>query len=124
MRLDQLCSHGALRRERDWLLLCSLHRIATSPWRVRRFTYNSLSQLLAATNPESGTINYSYNDDGVLTSKTDARGITINYNPSESPIDVLHRVTKKTYSNGDPAVTYSYDSPSAVNGIGFKNRNG
>src|SRR5262249_2697355 len=32
---------------------------ATSPWRVRRFSYNSLSQLLTAGNPESGKITYS-----------------------------------------------------------------
>src|SRR5579864_5201834 len=33
---------------------------ATSPWRVRRFTYDSLSRLLNAKNPESGTYTYSY----------------------------------------------------------------
>ena len=35
---------------------------ATSPWRVRRFTYDSLSRLLTARNPESGTITYLYDD--------------------------------------------------------------
>lgn len=89
---------------------------STSPWRVRRFTYNSLSQLLTANNPESGAISYAYNNDGVVTSKTDARGFTITYSPTESPTDALHRVTKKTYSNGDAAVTYSYDS--GANGLG------
>src|SRR5207302_178001 len=32
----------------------------TSPWRVRRFTYDSLSRLLTAANPESGAISYFY----------------------------------------------------------------
>jgi RHS repeat-associated protein len=93
---------------------------ASSPWRVRRFTYDSLSRLLSAKNPESGTVSYSYNDDSVLISKTDARGITINYNPSDSPIDALHRVTKETYSNADPSVSYFYDQTS-YNGLTIAN---
>ncbi len=43
---------------------------ATSPWRVRRFTYDSLSRLLTAHNPESGTISYTYDADGNLLQKT------------------------------------------------------
>jgi RHS repeat-associated protein len=85
---------------------------ATSPWRIRRFAYNSLGQLRWANDPESGLTSFQYNNDGVLTSATDARGIISNFNPPDSPLDALHRVTKKTYSNGDPAVTYAYDVPS------------
>jgi RHS repeat-associated protein len=81
----------------------------SSQWRVRTFTYDTLSRLLTAANPESGTIGYSYDANSNLIAKTDARGITINYSPSDSPIDALGRVTKKTYSNGDPSVTFSYD---------------
>jgi RHS repeat-associated protein len=77
---------------------------ATSLWRVRRFVYNSLSQLTDATNPESGHIGYAYNDDGTLHSNTDARNIAVTY-----AYDPSHRVTVKTYSNGDPTVAYSYD---------------
>jgi RHS repeat-associated protein len=104
---------------------------ASSPWRIRRFTYDSLSHLLAAKNPEAGTstvscngstnpwsICYTYNNDGVLTTKTDTRGMMINYSPTGSPLDALHRVTEKTYSNSDPTITYSYDGGSAsANGI-------
>src|SRR5258707_11520819 len=43
---------------------------ATSAWRVRRFTYDSVSRLLTATNPESGTISYVYDDDGNMLQKT------------------------------------------------------
>ena len=109
----------------------SVSNDASSLWRVRRFTYDSLSHLLAAKNPEAGTssascngstnpwsICYTYNNDGVLTNKTDARGIAVNYSPSASPIDALHRVTEKTYSNSDPTVTYTYDGGAAsANGI-------
>src|ERR1051326_7073216 len=42
---------------------------ATSPWRVRRFTYDSLSRLLTARNPESGAITYTYDNDGELLQK-------------------------------------------------------
>src|SRR5207245_5310539 len=54
-------------------------------WRPRTFTYDSLSRLLTAANPESGTILYTYDADTLcltpnsyptlLVSKTDARGI-------------------------------------------------
>ena len=67
---------------------------ATSPWRVRRFVYDSLSRLTSASNPETGTIGYGYNLDSVLTSKTDNRGITITYTP-----DSLHRLANKTASD-------------------------
>jgi RHS repeat-associated protein len=91
----------------------------TSTWRVRRFTYDSFSRLLTAKNPEAGTITYAYDVDSNMISKTDARGITISYSPAALPIDELHRVRKKTYSNGDPAVTFTYDSaPGVTNAIG------
>ncbi|MGH3426492.1 MAG: hypothetical protein ACRDQZ_02780, partial [Mycobacteriales bacterium] len=83
---------------------------ATSPWRIRRFTYDSLSHLLTAANPESGTITYTYDNDGNLLTKTDARGVTANYSPLESPIDAIHRVTKITYTDGTPARRFLYDT--------------
>ena len=83
---------------------------ATSPWRVRRFTYDSLSRLLTAKNPEAGQTSYQYDNDSNVVTKTDARGVTINYSPSGSPIDALHRVTQTTYSDGTPSVTYQYDT--------------
>jgi YD repeat-containing protein len=38
--------------------------------RSRSFSYNSLSQLLAAQNPESGTVSYGYDPNGNLTTRT------------------------------------------------------
>ena len=40
---------------------------------TRTFLYDSLSRLTTATNPESGTISYQYDNNGNLTRKTDAR---------------------------------------------------
>jgi RHS repeat-associated protein len=38
--------------------------------RPRVFTYNTLSQLVSATNPESGTVSYTYDNDGNTLTKT------------------------------------------------------
>jgi RHS repeat-associated protein len=77
---------------------------ATSPWRVRRFTYDSLSRLLTATNPESGAISYSYDADGNVSTKTDARGIITSFY-----YDELHRITSKSHSDGSLGAGYVYD---------------
>ena len=95
---------------------------ATSPWRVRRFTYDSLSRLLTAHNPESGMITYSYDADGNMLQKTSpapnqtgSATQTISY-----CYDELHRVTGKAYSAqtcqgtrlpaGTAVVSYTYDA--------------
>jgi RHS repeat-associated protein len=100
---------------------------ATSPWRVRRFTYNSLSQLLTAKNPESGTIAYSYDPTGNVLQKTSPAANqagsatqTISY-----CYDELGRVTGKAYSaqnctngrlpSGTAVVSYFYDQASYQN---------
>ncbi len=81
---------------------------------TRTFAYNSLSRLLSATNPESGTISYGYDPNGNLTSKTDARGVNTDY-----VYDALSRVTNRNYSltgstppnyQASPNVTYFYDN--------------
>src|SRR5581483_9134856 len=71
----------------------------------RSFVYGSLKRLLQATNPESGTVSYRYDNNGNLISKTDARGIvsTMTYDP-------LSRITSKSYSDGTPQISYYYDN--------------
>lgn len=71
----------------------------------RSFAYDSLSRLTLATNPETGTVGYSYDANGNILSKTDARGIGINYS-----YDSLNRLTQKTYTDGTPAASYTYDN--------------
>jgi RHS repeat-associated protein len=106
----------------------------TSPWRVRRFTYDSLSRLLTAANPESGlsgyigVISYFYDANGNLLQKvspapnqTGTTTHTVSY-----CYDALNRVTGKAYTwqncqsgqlpPGTAVVSYSYDS--GTNGIG------
>jgi RHS repeat-associated protein len=85
----------------------------------RTFTYDGLSRLKQANNPESGATNYTYYDNGNLETKTDARGVvtTLTY-------DGLNRITTRIYSGAQPgpstpAVTYTYDTLGAgLNGKG------
>jgi YD repeat-containing protein len=72
---------------------------------TRNFSYSSLSRLLSATNPESGLIQYNYDNNGNLTSKIDARNITTSY-----VYDNLNRVKTRSYSDTTPAVGYFYDN--------------
>lgn len=81
-------------------------------FQTRSFVYDSLSRLLSAQNPESGTIQYAYDPNGNLASKTDAPLITTGFT-----YDALNRVTSRNYSNETsdraptPNVTYFYDDP-------------
>jgi RHS repeat-associated protein len=84
---------------------------APAAWRPRSFTYNSLSQLTSATNPESGTITYSYDNNGNLLTKTapapnqaGAMTVTTTY-----VYDPLNRLTQKSYSDPTPVVKFGYD---------------
>ncbi|MGO9209802.1 MAG: RHS repeat-associated core domain-containing protein, partial [Terriglobales bacterium] len=104
-------------------------------WRLRSFTYDSLSQLKCAANPEvtsglstvqpatcpptdtgtytNGTIGYTYDNDGnVLTktapapNQTGTATVTTSYS-----YDNLNRLTQKSYSGGPatPTAQYAYD---------------
>jgi YD repeat-containing protein len=82
--------------------------------RARTFTYDSVSRLLTAANPEAGTITYTYDADSNLHTKTDARGVVTSYS-----YDGLNRLLSKVYTNaltGSLVSCYTYDS--AVNGKG------
>jgi RHS repeat-associated protein len=87
---------------------------------TRTFNYGNPpgAFLLSATNPENGTVAYSYTN-GLLTSKTDARGIQTSY-----AYDGYGRVTQIQHTNdpGDPLncgnVTLYYDTALAG---GFQN---
>jgi RHS repeat-associated protein len=85
---------------------------ASATWRPRSFAYNSLSELLSATNPESGTASYTYDLNGNMLTKiaplpnqTGTATITTSFS-----YDALNRVTQKSYSDGiTPTVKYAYD---------------
>ena len=77
--------------------------------RQRSFVFDSLSELTSSTNPEAGTVTYTYNNDGIVVTKKDARNLTITYS-----YDVVHRLTGKTYSNSDPTAAYTYDQSACL----------
>ncbi len=78
---------------------------------TRTFVYDSLMRLKQAVNPEAGTIQYSYDNNGNLTQKIDARSIQTNY-----VYDNINRIKTRSYAN-EPAgqtatstVNYYYDN--------------
>ena len=84
--------------------LSDLTSVVQGGSRNRNFVFDSLKRLTSSTNPEAGTVTYTYDGDSNMLTKKDALSITITYG-----YDALNRMTGKTYSNGDPAVSYSYD---------------
>lgn len=92
--------------------LDNLLSVSQSGLNARSFTYDSLSRLTQAVNPESGTINYSYDADGNMISKTSpapnqtgSGTVTTTY-----AYDALNRLTQKNYSDGTtPQANYTYD---------------
>jgi RHS repeat-associated protein len=87
---------------------------------TRTFTYDSLSRLRTATNPESGTISYSYDANGNLTQKIDPRLLSDNQTHVTTTFsyDALNRLITRSYNDGTapnytdrtPEVTYIYDT--------------
>jgi RHS repeat-associated protein len=74
---------------------------------TRTYVYSSMKKLLSATNPESGTITYTYDGDGNLSTRV-LGGITTSYT-----YDALNELTQKAYSdynspNPTPWAAYTY----------------
>jgi RHS repeat-associated protein len=81
-------------------------------WRTRTYTYDGLSRLTSEKNPESGSVSYTYNLNGDLATKiapapnqTGSSTVTTTYTS-----DLLHRLTKKSYSDGTPTANFYFDS--------------
>lgn len=91
--------------------LNDLTSVVQSGSRNRGFSYNSLQELITSNNPESGQINYTYDADGNVGTKTDGRTITSTYS-----YDVLNRATQVSYNDNPqtPTVTYTYDQPTCI----------
>jgi RHS repeat-associated protein len=88
----------------------------TTQWRIRTFNYDSLSRLVAAVQPESGTTTYTYDANGNTLTKTapapnQAGSVTVT---TTYTYDQLNRQLTETYSNGNPSITYSYDQSSCL----------
>jgi RHS repeat-associated protein len=83
----------------------------TGTTQTRTFVYDGMKRLTDATNPESGHVQYAYDENSNLKTKLDARSITTTYS-----YDALNRVTGRTYSDSTPAVSYKYDAQTLPTG--------
>jgi RHS repeat-associated protein len=83
----------------------------------RAYVYDSLGRLKTATTPESGAVNYTYNDSGTTATRTDARGVITNY--AYDSLNRLHQLsytTTGTTAVATPSVTFTYGtSPASYN---------
>jgi RHS repeat-associated protein len=96
-------------------------KAVTQGEQTRSFTYDGLSRLKSAINPElcqqqtqcaPVPVTYTYDLGGNLYQKTDARSITTTYQ-----YDAINRITSRTYSdNSTPQVNYFYDSQALPTG--------
>ncbi len=88
----------------------------------RSFTYDSLSQLTHATNPESGAISYAYDADGNVISRTAPEANQTSGGTATDittmTYDALNRLTAKSYSQSLNTVSFAYDATTVSNGIG------
>ena len=90
---------------------------------TRSFQYDSLKRLVQAFNPESGNVNYTYDPNGNLTTKTDAANRITCFGvlnggtcDSSSGYDAFNRPLRKSYSDGTPTVNYAYDAGVTIAG--------
>ncbi len=103
----------------------------TQDGQSRSFTYDSLARLLTATNPETGTITYTYDGNGNVLTREEQRKVPTAADHTEAnyctntPLgcqprkttfayDALNRLTSKTYNDGfaanpTPPVRLCYD---------------
>ncbi|MFN7651343.1 MAG: RHS repeat domain-containing protein [Acidobacteriota bacterium] len=104
-RLDQVIEGNMFTTNYSYDALDNLTRVEQGV-QVRSFDYTSLSRLRSATQPEfSGAVQYGYDDNGNLIRREDPRGVVTNWDA----YDALQRPTRKTYTDGTPGVTYTYD---------------
>jgi RHS repeat-associated protein len=83
---------------------------------TRTFTYDSLSRLRTATNPESGTVTYQYDDNGNAVVKTDARSVSAHFE-----YDSLNRVTRRWYNGSNSVNSTNHNNPALPSGVGATN---
>jgi len=78
---------------------------------TRTFNYDlATGRLASATNPENGTVTYTYNNDGTLQKRTDARGQRVEYTYDEyQRVTVIRRFLASGQEDYNQRVTFTYD---------------
>jgi len=78
---------------------------------TRSFVYDSTTQrLISATNPENGTVSYTYNADGTVATKIDAKGNKEAYTyDSYQRLTAIHRYPGGVNEDPCQLQSFSYD---------------
>jgi RHS repeat-associated protein len=105
-------------------MLDNLTQVNQGSQNPRTFVYDSLKRLTSAFTPESGTVNYTYDANSNLLTRTDARAVLSGPDAGQ-PVKVtygyddLNRVTSRTYNdNQTPTVNYTYENAGIANSAG------
>jgi RHS repeat-associated protein len=85
-----------------------LSQVTDAEGNVTTYATSDRDLMTQQVSPVSGTTTYLYNEHGQLKSQTDARGVV-----TARTLDALDRATQATFSDGTPAVIYTYDAPCA-----------
>ena len=94
----------------------NLTSVTQDPQPARTFSYDSLSRLRTAFNPESGTITYQYDDSGNLLVKKDARQVSTHFE-----YDGLNRVTRRWYNQSPSRTATTHNNPALPPEVGVTN---
>jgi YD repeat-containing protein len=85
-------------------LMSNLTSLTDAKGQTTSFQYDGYNRVSTVSYPGGGEETFSYDAAGRLATKTDRKSVVTTYS-----YDLLGRLTGKTYSNGDPAVSYTYD---------------
>lgn len=91
--------------------------VTDSKGHVTTSVYDMLGRRTQNNDPDMGAWSYGYDDNGNLTSQTDAKAVTLQFT-----YDVLSRMTLKKVLGGATLSTYYYDEPDHGYGIGRRSR--
>ena len=80
----------------------------------RTFVYDNLSRLKSASNPESGTFDYQYDNTGNVIVKTDDRDVSTHYE-----YDALNRINRRWYNSSSSTSSTTHDSPALPTGVAY-----
>jgi YD repeat-containing protein len=89
--------------------------VLTQGVQQRTASYDGLGRKTSETTPEAGTVSYVYNNDGLVTSRTDARGVVTAYTyDGVSRLKTISYTTTGTSAAATAAVEYFYDEGGAA----------